>query len=399
MATDLQPTRSPAHVSGGQRAGLASSAAGQDSPLRRVDWLLLIATLALCALGTLLVWSATRSFDAAQGLDPQTYLKKNILNIGIGLALGMVAAAFDYRLLRAYAPILYAASCLGLLLVLSPLGETINGAHSWIPLGGGFEVQPSEFAKVALVVMLAMYLGETRDGESSPSTGDIVVSLGLAVLPMLLILLQTDLGTVVVLVALTFGMLALAGVGARWLLGLLGSAALAIFVAIEAHLLDAYQLHRLTSFLHPQLTASSTAYNAAQSRIAIGSGGVFGRGLFHGSQTNGQFVPAQQTDFIFSVAGEELGLIGAGVILVLLGIVLWRGVHIATEAGDTFGRLVAVGVVCWFAFQAFENIGMTIGIMPVTGIPLPFVSYGGTAMFANLIAVGLLESVHIRSVK
>jgi rod shape determining protein RodA len=260
-------------------------------------------------------------------------------------------------------------------------------------------VQPSEFAKVALVVMLAMYLGESRDGETSPSTGDILVSLGLAAFPMLLVLLQPDLGTIIVLVALTFGMLALSGVRARWLLGLLGTAALGVFVVIQVHLLRPTQLHRLTSFIHPQLTASSTAYNAAQSRIAIGSGGVFGDGLFHGSQTNGHFVPAQRTDFIFSVAGEELGLVGAAIILVLLGIVLWRGVRIAAEAGDTFGRLVAVGVVCWFAFQAFENIGMAVGIMPVTGIPLPFVSYGGSAMFANLMAVGLLESVHIRSVK
>jgi rod shape determining protein RodA len=163
------------------------------------------------------------------------------------------------------------------------------------------------------------------------------------------------------------------------------------------HLLQQYQIDRLTNFTNPRKDTQGFGYNTHQARIAIGSGGWLGKGLFHGTQTNGQFVPEQQTDFVFTVAGEELGLLGAGLIVLLVGVVLWRGLSIASRAEDSFGTLVAVGVVCWFGFQAFENIGMTVGIMPVTGLPLPFVSYGGSSMFANMLAVGLLQNVYVRS--
>jgi rod shape determining protein RodA len=155
----------------------------------------------------------------------------------------------------------------------------------------------------------------------------------------------------------------------------------------------------LTNFTHPTKDTQGFGYNTHQARIAIGHGGLFGQGLFHGSQTNGHFVPEQQTDFVFTVAGEELGLVGAGVLVLLVGIVLWRGLTIAAKAEDAFGTLIAVGIVCWFGFQAFENIGMTVGIMPVTGLPLPFVSYGGSSMFVSMLAVGLLQNVHIRSAR
>ena len=165
---------------------------------------------------------------------------------------------------------------------------------------------------------------------------------------------------------------------------------------IQLGLLNQYQVDRFKSYeSDPDLT-QSTSYNQHNATVAIGSGGLLGKGLFHGTQTTGQFVPEQHTDFIFSVAGEELGLAGAGTIVLLVGLVLWRGLRIANRASDAFGRLVATGVVCWFAFQAFENIGMTMGIMPVTGLPLPFVSYGGSSMFANMIAIGLLQNVHLK---
>jgi rod shape determining protein RodA len=168
-------------------------------------------------------------------------------------------------------------------------------------------------------------------------------------------------------------------------------------VITHLHLLKQYQIDRFTAFTDPTKDAQGSGYNTHQARIAIGSGGLFGKGLFHGTQTNGQFVPEQETDFVFTVAGEELGLAGSGLIVLLLGFVLWRGLSIAARAEDSFGTLLAVGVVCWFGFQAFENIGMTVGIMPVTGLPLPFVSYGGSSMFANMLAVGLLQNVHMRS--
>jgi rod shape determining protein RodA len=166
---------------------------------------------------------------------------------------------------------------------------------------------------------------------------------------------------------------------------------------VAPHILSTYQKDRFAAFANPAIDPRGVGYNTRQARTAIGSGGITGKGLFHGTQTQGRFIPEQQTDFVFTVAGEELGLVGAGSIIVLLGLVLWRGLRIASLALDPFGRLVAAGVVCWFAFQSFVNIGMTLGIMPVTGLPLPFLSYGGSSMFANLIAVGLLQNVHMRN--
>jgi rod shape determining protein RodA len=276
-------------------------------------------------------------------------------------------------------------------------GVTINGSHSWIKIGPGFEVQPSEFAKIALVVLAAMLLGERQDGAKSPDNRDVWWTFAASALPMLLILKQPDVGTIMVIAFVVFGVISLSGVSARWIIGMLAVALIGALVILHLHLLKQYQIDRFTNFTNPQKDSQGTGYNTHQARIAIGSGGLFGQGLFHGTQTNGQFVPEQQTDFVFTVAGEELGLFGSGLIVILVGVVLWRGLSIAARAEDAFGTLVAVGVVCWFGFQAFENIGMTVGIMPVTGLPLPFVSYGGSSMFASMLAVGLLQNVHIRS--
>jgi rod shape determining protein RodA len=302
----------------------------------------------------------------------------------------------SYNALRAYAPVVYGASILGLIVVLSPVGDTINGAHSWIRLPLGFQIQPSEFAKVAIIVLMAMLLGEKRDAEDVPRDTDVLLVLGLVALPVLLIMLQPDLGTVMVVGFIVLGVLALSGAATRWMLGLLTAVVIVASAATYFGLLSHYQVARFKSYTNPADLTQTTSWNQHNATVAIGSGGWFGKGLFHGSQTTGQFVPEQHTDFIFSVAGEELGLAGAGTIVLLVGVVLWRGLRIANRASDTFGRLVAAGVVCWFAFQAFENIGMTMGIMPVTGLPLPFVSYGGSAMFANMIAIGLLQNVHLK---
>jgi rod shape determining protein RodA len=224
-----------------------------------------------------------------------------------------------------------------------------------------------------------------------------VLVLLVAALPMALILLQPDLGTVLVLVFIVLGVLAVSGASARWLGGLVLAGVVVSAGAVQLGLLDDYQLARFAAFADPELDPRGVGYNTNQARIAIGSGGLTGKGLFQGPQTSGRFIPEQQTDFVFTVAGEELGLLGASALLALLGVVLWRGLRIALLASDLFGRLLAAGVVCWFAFQSFVNVGMTLGIMPVTGLPLPFVSYGGSAMFANLLAVGLLQNVHLRS--
>ena len=364
--------------------------------LRRLDWPLFLAVLVLSLVGALLVRSATFHLLTEQGKDPESLLKRHILNLLIGFVLGGVVTVLDYRLLRAYVPILYGVACVGLLAVLTPLGSTINGSHSWIVIGGGFQVQPSEFAKVGLVVLLAMILGEPRDGEIGPGRRDVLLALVLAGVPGVLIMLQPDLGTTLVFIAVVLGMLAISGAQKRWLFGLVGGGVAAAAAVWFFGLLKDYQIDRFTAFLNPAADPRGAGYNAQQARIAVGSGGAFGKGLFQGEQTGGHFVPEQQTDFIFTVAGEELGFVGAAIIIALLGVVLWRGLRIATQAADLFGTLVATGVVCWMGFQTFENVGMTLGIMPITGLPLPVISYGGSATFANMIAFGLLQAVHVR---
>ncbi|PZS32124.1 MAG: rod shape-determining protein RodA [Pseudonocardiales bacterium] len=375
---------------------LRDRATRRGSTLRRFDWVLVAAVLALAGLGALLVWSATRQRMQSAGMDPQSFLKRHLINLAIGLVFGLVTAKFDYRMLRAYAPIVYVASCIGLVAVLV-VGTTINGAHSWIVIGGGVQVQPAEFAKVGLIVSMAMLLGEKRDGERVPRGSDVVLVLALAAVPMGLVMLQPDFGTTMVLAFVILGVLAVSGASGRWIAGLVLAGLLSAVLAVHLGVLQQYQLDRFKAFTNPATDSQGAGYSTRQARIAIGSGGLTGKGLFKGSQTNGHFVPEQQTDFVFTVAGEELGLLGSGTIILLLGVVLWRGLSIAARAPDLFGRLVATGVAAWFAFQSFVNIGMTLGIMPVTGLPLPFVSYGGSAMFANLMAVGLLLNVHLSS--
>ena len=379
-----------------RHASLRERALERESPLRRLDWVLALAVAVLVVLGALLVWSATRPRLVGGGLDPDTFLKKHLINAGIGVTLACVAALVDYRSLRTSAPLVYVGSVLGLIAVLTPLGATINGAHSWIELPAGFQVQPSEFAKVAVVVLMAMLLSETRDRDGSPGHRDVLLVLVLSAVPLGLILLQPDLGTIMVLVFTILGVLGVSGAPLRWVGGLV-VVGVTLGVLVAPHLLSTYQKDRFAAFTNTQMDPRGVGYNTRQARYAIGSGGLTGSGLLRGPQTQGQFIPEQQTDFVFTVAGEELGLVGGSAVIGLLGLVLWRGLRIAGRAADPFGRLVAVGVVCWFAFQSFVNIGMTLGIMPVTGLPLPFLSYGGSAMFANLVAVGLLQNVHLRS--
>ncbi len=362
---------------------------------RRIDWLIFGSALVLSLVGSLLVWSATRPRLLEAGGNPQAYLERHLLNLVLGLALGALVAVVDYRMLRAYAPVIYVGSCLGLVAVLV-VGSTINGAHSWIVLGGGFQLQPSEFAKVALVIGMALLFAERRTHEDVHRSADVPLVLALAAVPLGLVLLQPDAGTAMVFVFTILGVLGVAGVPARWILGLVLAGALVGAAAVQLHVLQDYQLDRFRVFTNPDANTQGAGYNVTQARIAIGSGGLFGTGLFHGTQTNGRFVPEQQTDFVFTVAGEELGFVGAGGIILLFGILLWRALRVAGRSPDLFGRLVAVGVATWFAFQTFVNIGMTLGIMPVTGLPLPFVSYGGSAMFANWMAIGLLLNVQMR---
>ena len=245
--------------------------------------------------------------------------------------------------------------------------------------------------------MIAVLLSERRDIEDEPINRDVLLALGAAALPMLIILVQNDTGTILIMGAITISMIAVAGARTRWVVGLIGGSILGVLVAIQVGLLQQYQVQRLTSFMNPSADVGSAAYNANQARIAIGGGGLTGWGLFNGPQTQGRFVPVNESDFVFTVAGEELGFIGSVVLIGLLAVILWRAIVIAYRADDLFGRLLATGIVAWLTFQMFENIGMTMGIMPITGIPLPFVSAGGTSMMATWIAVGLLENVRLHA--
>jgi len=364
----------------------------------RLDWMLLLATAALLALGTVLVWSATSQRDTLTEGDPQAFLRRHLVNIAIGLVLSVLVTATDHRWLRILAPPVYVASLIGLLLVLV-MGSTINGSRSWIVVAG-MSIQPAEFAKLAVVVGMALIVAERTEGSwKRRQVGDLDVlgMLAVASVPAAMILLQPDLGTMLVLLATVFGVIAASGAPRRWLAGLAAAGAAVAFVAVKLGFLASYQIDRFMAFTNPALDPRGAGYNTEQARIAIGNGGVFGQGLFHGSQTQSGFVPEQQTDFIFTVAGEELGLLGAGVLILLLGVVLWRSLAIAAQADDLFGRLAAAGIACWLGFQAFQNIGMCLGIMPVTGVPLPLVSYGGSSMFATLMAIGLLQTIHLRS--
>jgi rod shape determining protein RodA len=361
------------------------------------DPFLSAAVAGLLIIGTLLVYAATRDWYSANGLDPEYYLKRHVINIVIGLALAWGTTIIDYRLLRAYTPFIWGFGVLGLILVLIPgVGSEINGAKAWIRLPAGFQIQPAEIAKISIIIGISMLLSERTHNSDEPSTNDILKALAVAALPILLILRQPDMGTVFIISASVVTILAVSGAPTRWVVGLILLAVIGGFVATKTGVISDYQVNRLQSFVNPNADTQGAGYQLRQARITVGSGGLIGTGLFNGPQTNGRFVPEQQTDFIFTVAGEELGFVGSSVIILLLLTILMRAFGIARRSTDPYGTLVCTGVIAWFAFQIFENIGMTLGLMPMTGVPLPFLSYGGSSMFANLIGIGLLQNVHAR---
>jgi len=368
------------------------------STFSRFDLTLNLAVAALLLIGTLLVYAATREWFRSNNLDPEYYLKRHILNILIGGLLAYGTTLIDYRLLRAYAPILWLISVIGLIAVFIPgIGEEVNNSSAWISLPGGFQLQPAELAKIAIIVGIAMVLSDRDQTQDDPSGLDVVKALAIAAIPVLLIVLQPDLGTVLIISAAVVAMIGVSGARPIWVVGLLLLAVIGGFTAVKTGAVSDYQVARLQSFVDPTSDPQATGYQIRQSRITIGSGGIFGKGLFEGPQTSGRFVPEQQTDFIFTVAGEELGFVGCSLILFLYLLIFIRAFIICRQSRDLFGRLVCIGVIAWFIFQSFENIGMAMGLMPMTGVPLPFLSYGGSSMFANLIGIGLLQNVHARS--
>ncbi|GAC1442264.1 MAG: rod shape-determining protein RodA [Mycobacteriales bacterium] len=354
----------------------------------------MISTVVLCLIGAFSIYAATRDSGAALGTHGgAAYLKRDAINLIVGLVLASPVLTVGYRTLLTVAPVLYGGVVLSLMAVLTPLGARINGAHGWFRLGP-VQLEPSEFAKLAIILLIAGLLTEYRDGETEPAPADIALALAAVAVPALLVLVEPALGVAIMLGSIAVAALALAGARGVWIGGLIAGSLLAGTLAIQLHLLKPYQEQRFTFLASPTGAASSsTGYQIRQSRIAIGAGGLTGQGFLAGTQTNGGFIPEQQTDFVFTVVAEESGFVGAAALLLALGGLLWSGLTIAQRAPDLYGRVVAGSIVMWFAFQSFVNIGMTTGIMPVTGLPLPFISYGGSALFADLLAVALLLNI------
>jgi len=366
----------------------------QDSFFIGYDWILIISAVLLSSIGAALVYSASKRklFDA--GISTDYYLQRHLFNIIVGVVLALIVSRFSFRIARAYAIIIYGVAVLGLMVVLIPgVGKSQGGAQAWLALPGGFTFQPSEFTKVALITLLAMVLTEKRDQELVPHDKDVFFGLALAGIPALLVLLQNDFGTVMIIGATLLTVLVVSGTKMRWVFGAISTVILAGYIASKLNFVKDYQLKRLATFVDPTLDPLGSGYNSLQARIAIGSGGWFGKGYLDGPQTQGKYVPAQRTDFIFTVSGEEFGFLGSVIIILLFSIILFRLTKIALNAPDKFGRLTAAGVAGWFAIQTFENIGMNLGIMPVTGVPLPFVSYGGSSMFVSWMALGLAVAI------
>jgi rod shape determining protein RodA len=364
----------------------------EGSPVRHVDlWLALSAAL-LPVYGLFMVYSATHRSLAEFNQDPGFYLKKQLVFLMLGLVAMVLVAALDYRLLRHFVPILYLGTLLLLLLVQTPLGSSVKGAQRSFEFAG-FQLSPSYFMRITLILMLAAVLSQVK-GEVG--LRHIVRAVALGVIPMMLVFVQPDLGTTIILAFILVAMLVVSGAKARYLFLVALVAMLAMFGAFQTHLIKDYQLQRISGFFDPKSDPQRAGYNKQQAEIAVGSGGIVGRGYLKGTQTNLDFVPEQHTDFIFTVVGEELGFVGAFVLLLLFGVVLWRAYRIALLSRDPFGTFVAAGVAAMISIQVFINVGMTIGIMPITGIPLPFISYGGSALIADLIGIGLLQSVHVR---
>jgi rod shape determining protein RodA len=359
------------------------------------DFILVLATVIVAGVGLVMVYSATRGSLLAAGADPHLYVKKQALFVLLGVIAMVVLALFDYRRLEPIAIPLYALSVLSLLGVMA-LGSHVQGSQRWFSIGGGIQIQPSEFAVIGLILVVAAYCD--RRTEEGLAWKDVFKLLILAGIPIGLVLIQPDLGTAIIMMIVLLVMLAVAGLPIRILVLLVLGVAFVALVAVETGVLHAYQIARLTTFLNPHSNSTNSQvmaaiYNTTEAKNAIGSGGLFGTGLLHGAQTNLGYVPEQSTDFIFTAVGEQLGFVGAAGLLSLLGVVAWRVLHAAGQSRDVFGRLLCTGLFTFVAFSVFQNAGMTMGIMPITGIPLPFVSYGGTAVISFFLAVGLALSV------
>jgi len=356
----------------------------------------------------LLIFGLAVLTSASSGIssDPYYYLKKQIAAIALGVLAIIVILRYEYIELKRYSWVLYGLAVLMLIVVLV-LGEEVRGTTGWISIGPLPAVQPAEFTKILLILAFADFLNARR-GELN-TLAQMLPCFAYMGLPFLLILMQPDLGTGLVYIAITLVMMYAAGANPKILLTLLVSGVLIIVLLFQAHVhlglplpLEDYQIKRLIVFLDPYNDGQGgrgPGWNTIQSLVAIGSGGLTGKGLFNGTQVQLNFLPEHHTDFIYAVIGEELGFIGGSFVLILYGILMLRAINISYNAKGLYGTLMVLGITAMWLFHIFESIGMSIGVMPVTGIPLPFLSYGGSSMLTNLIAVGIILNVNIRGKK
>jgi rod shape determining protein RodA len=356
---------------------------------RDLDWIMLGAAILIAILGLAMVYSATRNLVD----DPYYFVKRQGAAMVLGVGAFLLILRIDYRKFRDFSLLCYLLVVALLFFVLTPIGSSSKGAQAWYSLPMNFQFQPSEIAKFLLIVALCGYVNEHR-GDIDPWR--ITVILGLALIPLGLVQLQPDLGTNLVFAAIVLGLLAVAGVKGRYLIVIALLAATGIYAIVSLGVLKQYQIDRLTSVINPDTETQTSAYNQDQSKKTIGSGGLFGAGLFQGKQTGLGYVPEQHTDFIFTAVGEELGFVGAAALLALFAIVMWRTWRTARLSRDYYGTLVCAAIFAMFGFQIFENIGMTMGIMPVTGIPLPLMSYGGSSLIATCACLALVANVYAR---
>lgn len=359
----------------------------------RADFVLLVTVIALSCFGAVMVASATQHLVLAGGAASQKLLVQ-VLSVVLGIGLMLLVMSIDYTKLLHAAPLILGA-CVLLLVVTLVLGHAIRGSARWIPLGP-VHLQPSEFAKIAVIIVLAFYLSLRAENSDLSSPQVFLQSLALAGGPAFVILVQPDLGTPLVLFFVWLVVLYALGARPAYLAAAVVAAALLFTAAWHTNLLKDYQKKRIMAFLNPDADPLGAGYHLRQSLIAVGSGHLIGKGLFQGTQSNLAFIPDQETDFIFAVVGEELGFVGSMALLGLLGVLLWRCVAAAAEAKDPGGRALAIGVAAMFAMQVVVNIGMVLGMLPVKGLPLPFLSYGGSAMVVNFVAAGIVESVYMR---
>lgn len=360
---------------------------------RRIDSTLLLSVLGLAVICLSIIASATHANIEGRSGQYDYVFKQGVFWI-VGLLAAGGSLYFDYRKLYRFVPAIYVLNAV-MLLVVKFAGTSALGAQRWIQLGP-FTLQPSEFAKLAMIICLARLLSEQK--KEFDTWKSLVPVVGIMFLPTILIFIQPDLGTSLVFAAITFGMLYICGLNMKLVKRAL-MAFVVVFPLIWFFVLHSYQKMRILVLFNPNVDPYGSGYHVIQSKISIGSGGFFGQGLFAGTQSQLDFLPENHTDFIFSVIGEELGFIGAILVLLLYFILLYRAIMISRAANDSFGSLMACGIFSMWLFQVFINVGMTLGVMPVTGIPLPFMSYGGSALVMNLMCAGILMNIYIRRKK